>query len=382
MVLAAALFLVGTNAFVIAGVLPDVAATFDVTTGQAGYAIAWYAGTVAVLGPLMGMTLAWVPREVMVGGGLALVTVGTALAALAPGLGTFIGGRAVAAVGGAALVPTVFAAVPRMVSAARRGRALALVELGFALAVAVGAPLGTVLAHVGSWRLAMLAVTVLAALVTLAAVLVVRGLPPARRLTTRESAVVLVDHRLLLLMLTHLLLMVAFNLVYTFSSVIAGDVTEGSGARLAGLLAVCGVGGLVGTLAGGPLTDRWGSGRAGVSALAVFLGSVTALVWWHSGPLTWLLFLVLGASSQMAVVPQLHRLFEVRPAVAGVSTAWNSTAMYVGVAAAPVLGARLLPGGPGPLVVGAAVAALAALVVYVATLDLRLGAERRLGARP
>ncbi|WP_209022044.1 MFS transporter [Nocardioides sp. 503] len=379
--LAAALFLVGTNAFVIAGVLPDVAATFDVSTGQAGYAIAWYAGTVAVLGPVMGMTLARVPREVMVGGGLALVTVGTAVAALAPGLGTFIGGRAVAAVGGAALVPTVFAAVPRMVPHARRGRALSFVELGFALAVAVGAPLGTVLANIGSWRLAMLALTVLAALVTVAAALVVRDLPPARRLTPRESAVVLVDQRLVLLMLTNLLLMLAFNLVYTFSSVIAGDVTGDSGVRLAGLLAVCGIGGLLGTLLGGPLTDRWGSGRAGVAALGVFLASVTTLVWWHSGPLTWVLFLALGASSQMAVVPQLHRLFEVRPAVATVSTSWNSTAMYVGVATAPVVGARLLPGGPGPLAIGAAAAALAALVVYVATLDLRTD-RFRAEARP
>ena len=37
-------------------------ATFDVTTGQASYAIAWYAGTVAILGPVMGMTLSWVRR--------------------------------------------------------------------------------------------------------------------------------------------------------------------------------------------------------------------------------------------------------------------------------------------------------------------------------
>jgi DHA1 family inner membrane transport protein len=355
---------------VIAGVLPDVAATFDVTTGEAGYAIAWYAGTVAVLGPVMAMTLHRVPREVMVRGGLALVSAGTAMAAVAPGLGTLIGGRAVAAVGGAALVPTVFAAVPRMVSPERRGRALSFVELGFALAIAVGAPLGTALAHVGSWRVPMLAVAVLGALVTLAAVLGVRDLPPARRLTPRESAGVLVDYRLVLLMLSNLLLMLSFNLVYTFSSVIAGDVTGGSGARLAGLLAMCGFGGLVGTVMGGPITDRWGSGRVGVSALGVFFGSVTMLVWWHSGPVAWALFLVLGASSQMAVVPQLHRLFEVRPAVATVSSSWNSTAMYVGVAGAPVLGAHLLPGGPGPLAVGAAVAGLAALLVFVIALDL------------
>lgn len=112
--LAAGLFVVGTNAFVIAGVLPSIAGELHAPQTAVASSITWYAAVVAIASPLVGVLLPRVPRTALIAVGLVLVAAGTVVAALAPGLLVFIAGRVLAAFGGAALVPTATAAAPAM----------------------------------------------------------------------------------------------------------------------------------------------------------------------------------------------------------------------------------------------------------------------------
>ena len=364
------LFLVGTNAFVIAGVLPEVARTFGVETSEAGYAVTWYAVVVATVAPAIGFFLSGVPRSALVGVGMSLIATGTLVTFMAPTLTTFVLGRVLAALGGAAFVPTVYATVPAMVPPHLRGRALAVLEVGFGLSAALGAPLGTALAHVTSWRFALLAIALAASVATVAMSLWVQALPDTERLTWASSVSVLLTPRLLLLIASNLGAMIAFNVVYVFSSVVAFGVTEGDGSRLALLLGVCGTGGLIGSAVSGPLSDACGSTTAGVGALLLLALSVVGLVVQDSSAGAMLSFFGVGAAAQAFVVPQQHRLFEVQPHLASVSSSWNSSALYGGIALAPVLGGLVVDQG------GAALAGLGAATAAAALVLFTLGARR------
>lgn len=358
------LFLVGTNAFVIAGLLPEVAHTFDVDMREAGYAVTWYAAVVATVAPAIGFFLSGVPRAVLVGVGMGLIATGTLVTVVAPTLTMFVLGRVLAALGGAAFVPTVYATVPGMVPPHLRGRSLAVLEVGFGVSVAVGAPLGTAVAHVTSWRASLLAIALAAGVVTVAMCVWMRALPGSERLTWASSARVLVTPRLLFLIASNLGAMVAFNVVFVFSSVIAFGVTAGDGSQLALLLAVCGAGGLLGSAVSGPLSDFWGPTVAGVSALVLLAMSVLGLLLQDSSAVVLVSFFGVGTATQAFVVPQQHRLFEVRPHLALVSASWNSTAMYGGIALASVLGGLVSQRGGVALAGLSAVAAAAALVLF------------------
>src|SRR3546814_18680091 len=80
--------------------------------------------------------------------GLVLIAAGTFLAAAADTFTVFTVGRVIAALGGAALVPSAIGAAPVMVALSQRGRAIALVGMGFTLAMAIGSPIGTALAEI------------------------------------------------------------------------------------------------------------------------------------------------------------------------------------------------------------------------------------------
>lgn len=363
--IAAALFVVGTNAFVIAGVLPQIATGLGASTSSVSYSISWYAIIVAVLAPVVSVLCARTSRAALMGVGMGLIAGGIALSAIAGDLALFTAGRVVAALGGAALVPAAMAAAPTLVPPEQRGRALGVVGFGFILATAVGSPLGTALAALGSWRLALGILAALAAVLALAVALLTRAVPTGVVPGLAARFAVLRDVRIGLALLTTLLFTAAFNMVYIFSSAVTESVTGGSGSALAVLLLVFGVAGVVGNWLGGSLTDRLGARPTALAALAGVAVSLAALYAAESSYLgTAVLFGVWGLATAAALVPIQHRLVDVDPAVAGVSLSWYSTAMYVGIALAPVVGASVLPYGAAWLDLLGAGAAAAALGVF------------------
>ncbi len=367
-ILAVGLFIVGTNGFMIAGLLPEIAHTLHVRASDVSYSITWYAIVVAVASPLVSILLARVSRTTLMSVGLVLVLLGTIVAAAAPTLLVFTLGRVIAALGGAALVPPATATAAILAPAERRGRAIAFVGVGFTAAIAFGAPIGTAIAGIGGWRVPLFGLAALAGLTAIAVALFVRHIPLGDPISARRRFAVLQDPRILLALVTTLLAVSGFNIVYIFSSAVTARATGGSPSLLAVLLLVFGVAGIGGNSAAGPLTDRFGNRRVAIVVFALLTASLVAIVFvTHSLVATAIVFAVWGVSANAVSLPVQHRLVQIDPAAAGVAISWFSTALYAGIAIAPPLGALALGVG-GPLLVplfGAGAAALALLAFLV-----------------
>lgn len=120
--LTAAAFVIFVQAFMIAPMLPRLAALFGTSPGVVGPAVPAY------LIPYGAMTLVWRPvsdrlgRRPVILGSLAAFTVLTAATAFAPSAGAFIALRAATAVGASGVVPIALALVGDLVPFAQRGR--------------------------------------------------------------------------------------------------------------------------------------------------------------------------------------------------------------------------------------------------------------------
>ena len=363
--LAAGLFVVGTNAFVIAGVLPSIAAELRAPQTAVASSITWYAAVVAVASPLVGVLLPRAPRT-------ALIAVGLVLA-------TFIAGRVLAALGGAALVPTATAAAPAMLRPEQRGLALAATGLGFTLASAVGSPAGTAIASFVGWRATMLAIAGLALLLALAVLLRLGPVPLGAATSLAARVGVLRDPRVSLVLLAAALVTTGFNVVYIFSARLTEGATDDDGRLLALLLLLYGAGGVLGTALAGPVTDRFGNRVAAAVATGALVAVFVLLaVEARSYVAIAVLFCVWGVVAFAAVVPLQHRLVGVDPAIAGLTLGWYSTAMYVGIAVAPLLGAAALAVGPVALPLAGAAATALALLAF--QLGFRARRRQSLGA--
>jgi len=367
-VLSLGTFLVGTNGFVIAGLLPDIAEGIGATASGVGLSITVYAAVVGVLAPTFATIFARVPRTVLIAAGMVLTGAGTAVTAIAGDLPAFIAGRAVAGVGGAAIVPTAVAAAAVMVPASRRARAIAIVTLGFTFSTAIGSPLGAAVAHVGGWRLPLAGVAVLCLISAVVAALVLR-VPSSPPISIRHRLAVLADPRLLLTLLSTVFTIAAFNIAYIYSSTYTAHATGGSGALLAGLLLLYGLGGIAGNQLAGRLTDRYGNRVvasilmathfAVLAVMPLALSSYAALA---------VVFVVWGSAAFGTGIAIQDRLVAIDPARGSVSVSWYSTGVYVGIAIAPVVGAATIDlFGPPTVPLAAAVAVLVAAALFAAS---------------
>jgi predicted MFS family arabinose efflux permease len=350
--LSAGLFLTGTNAFVIAGLLPTLAEAFDTTRATVGYSITVYALVIAVAAPAASILLGRISRTTLIVSGLILMAIGILITAMAPSVEVFIVGRAIGALGGAVLVPTSTAAGPALLPPRRVATAIAVVTLGFSLATAIGAPAGTALAAAYGWRAPLFIIAGLAVLLAITVALVVRRvtIPPVASFSQRLRP--LRDARVSLGLVSTLLLILGFNIVYLFSASVTEGSTGGSGGLLALLLLAFGIGSVVGNVVAGPITDRF-SARKTFTVLVVMQIVILVLITLIGGTF-WVevvLFALWGATALGATIPVQHRLATIDRATTGLTLSWFTSAQYLGIAIAPVLattaaglaGASLIP---------------------------------------
>jgi len=378
LILALGTFAIGTDSYVIAGILPHVAQSFDVSVAAAGQLVTVYALAYAVLTPILATATAGWPRRRVLLGGLVVFLAGNLLTTLARGFELALVGRAVAAFGGAMFTPAASAAAAALVPAERRGRALAVVLAGLSGATALGAPIGTLVASFGDWRSAMWFVTGAGALAWLCVFAGLPAIAAGARIRLRERLAPLGDARVAATLATTLLFMFGVFLIYTYISVVFDRATGGDGARLAAMLSTWGIAATVGNLASGHLTDRFGSRRIANAAIAIVAADVALMPWTSAGFATALVALALwGVCGWGLVVAQQHRLIGIAPALAPVLLALNASAVYVAVSASGAVGALAIGGGLDPHrlpVVGA-------FLVFAALAAAEL-AHRLIRARP
>ncbi|QQD77956.1 MFS transporter (plasmid) [Curtobacterium sp. YC1] len=118
--------------------LPQVMDDLDITATTGQWLTTGYALTLAVIIPTTGYVMARFPLRTIFIASVGMFTLGTAIAAIAPGFELLLTGRIVQAVGTAVLVPLLMTTSIGLVAPSRRGQMMALVTAVTAVAPAVG----------------------------------------------------------------------------------------------------------------------------------------------------------------------------------------------------------------------------------------------------
>lgn len=365
--LTAAVFAVGTDGFVFAGLLPRLSSEFALPIGHVAQTTTVFAVAYAAAAPLTAVLTGHWPRRRALCAALGVFAIGNVLTAVAPTFEMLLVSRVVAAVGAAGLTPTAAVTAAALVPAAARGRAVATVTSGLTLATAVGAPAGAALGETVGWRAAVLAIVALGLLAVAVLALglpALRGSPPTG-LAARIAP--LRERRIRGLLVASLLAFVPVYLVYTYASVVYPAATDREG-LLAIVLVAIGGAGVVGNLGAGMLADRFGPSRVVVAALGlVAAGAVLTYTAANLGSAIGAA-LVYGLGAFAITGPQQHRLLDADAARTGLPVALNAAAIYLAVAIAGVAGGVLTRYAPGSIA-----AAAAALAVIAAWWSHRLG---------
>lgn len=365
LVLALGMFALGTDSFVVAGVLPEIARGFDVSIGVAGQMTTVYAVTFALLAPVIATLAAHVQREQLLLSGLGIFVIANLGTAVAPTFGIALATRALAGLGAAMFSPTATGSAATIVPAERRGSALALVVAGMTISTALGAPMGTVIGGLGNWHWTMLFVAVLAAASGIGVAAFLSHIPMLPAVPLNKRLAPLADARVgLTLATTFLFFSTAFT-IYTYFAVVFDRAIGGNPTLFGGLLVLWGAAGTISNLLAGRVIDSIGTRKVLTTMLMLVLTDFVLLQW--TGATLWMAIpaiVLWGACGWGIFVPQQHRLVSIVPAVAPIVLGLNNPATFLGTTAAGIIGAAGIDiVGPHALGYVAAVLVAAAMIV-------------------
>jgi MFS transporter, DHA1 family, inner membrane transport protein len=323
-------FAIGTDLFVVAEVLPDLATDLGVTVGSAGLTVTVFALAYATGAPVLSALFgARSPRQVLIGS-LVLFALANVVSALAPGLAA----RVLGALAASAYVPAAGAAAIAAAPANRRGHALGVVLAGSALAMVLGAPIGVLLASLLSWRAAFALVAVLAAGTMIGLSRSGVGSGPSTGSTLAERLHPLRSPAVVGALAVTFLVMTASNSTYTYLAVLLDGPLEL-------YIGVFGLAGIAGTWWGGAAVDRHGSRRVVTAAVIVLGTGLATLPHVAAGMDAALAVMVAwGIAAWGFVAAQQHRVTGMGPAP--LLLALNSSAVHLGFATGALLGGLVI----------------------------------------
>jgi predicted MFS family arabinose efflux permease len=367
-------FAIGTEGFMIVGLLPALAQDLNVGVPAAGHLVTAFSLAYAIGAPVMAVLMAGLERRRLLAvamGGFALANL---LAALAPGYAGLLAARLLLALSAASFMPAASGYAAALGGPERRGRALSLVTNGLTLAIIAGVPLGVLVGEGFGWRATFLGVAGLAALSLLGILARLPRQPPGATASLGERLALAKRCDMLAVLTTSMLTVAGTFTVYTYLGVFLAGVVGLGPQGLALVLLGFGLASAIGTRLGGSAADRWGarptvilgSGLALLAYLALSLGA--ALGPTRAMPVLLPVILLWGLSSWGLITAQQVRLVALAPALAPVSLSLNSSAIYLGSAMGAAVGALVIADGAvGRLGWVAAGFSLAALVAVLAS---------------
>jgi predicted MFS family arabinose efflux permease len=340
------MFALGTDAFVVAGVLPTIARETGVTEGLAGQLVTVFSLAYGFGAPFLAALISRLPRNRALIGALALFCLANVGSALAPTFPLLLLSRVLTGLFAATYAPLAYATATSLAPREKRGQALSLVVIGLTVATVIGSPLGTWVGTHFGWRLSFGLVALLAAMAFVA--LLLGGLPkaePSPTISLQARLAPMTQPRLVQALIPSFFWNLGIYMVYTYvASLLQYNLHL---VDISGLLMVYGLGAMLGTLLAGKAADRFGENRPLLLILGLLILIQIALPWATSIlPVALPALLLWGLLASLTFIPQQHRLLRLAPEHTNVILALNNSMFYLGIAAGSALGGLALRAVP------------------------------------
>ncbi|MFE0423954.1 Cmx/CmrA family chloramphenicol efflux MFS transporter [Streptomyces sp. NPDC058953] len=369
-ILGLSVFALGTSEFMLSGLLPPIADDMDVSIPQAGLLISAFAIGMVVGAPLLAVATLKLPRKATLIALISVFGLGQVAGALAPTYEILFVSRVVSALACAGFWALGAAVAVAMVPVNSRARAMAVMIGGLSIANVLGVPLGAFLGEQLGWRSAFWAVGIASAVALVGVVTKIPHIPvPAEKPRLKRELSIFGDRQVWLAVVITALAGGGVFAAFSYLAPLLTDVAGIGDGWVSTVLALFGIGALVGTTIGGRVADAhlFGVMISGIAASTVFLA---ALAVFATVPAVVIVLAFLLGVSAFYTAPALNaRIFNVANAAPTLAAATTTAAFNLGNTVGPWLGGTVIDADLGyesPAWAGAAMLITALALVMVA----------------
>nr|WP_246223599.1 MFS transporter [Pseudarthrobacter psychrotolerans] len=364
-------FGIGLTEFVIMGLLPEVAADFQVSEATAGWLISGYALAVVVGALVLTAAVTRFERKPVLAVLLVLFIAGNLVSAIAPDYGMMMIGRIIAALAHGAFFGIGAVVAADMVAPNKKAGAIAIMFTGLTAANVLGVPFGTMLGQAAGWRSTFWAITVIGgiALAGILALVPKTGHGDTTPGTLRSELRAFRSAQVWLSILVTILGYGGMFGAFTYIAFTLTEVTGFAASTVPWLLIVFGVGLFVGNTIGGKAADR-NVDRTLVVVLSVLVVVLVGFALAAGNQVLTVASVVLMGGFGFATVPGLQmRVMKYASNAPTLASGANIGAFNVGNALGAWLGGVTITAGLGytsPIWAGAGITLLGLVVMIIA----------------
>ncbi|MFJ9677893.1 Cmx/CmrA family chloramphenicol efflux MFS transporter [Streptomyces sp. NPDC101194] len=385
-ILGLSVFALGTSEFMLSGLLPPIADDMNVSIPRAGLLISAFAIGMVIGAPLLAVATLRLPRRTTLIALISVFGLGQVAGALAPTYEVLFASRVVSAFACAGFWAVGAAVAIAMVPVNARARAMAVMIGGLSIANVLGVPLGAFLGENLGWRSAFWAVGAASAVALVGVATLIPRIPlPEQKPRLKREMSIYRDRQVWLSIVITALAAGGVFCAFSYLAPLLTDVAGLDSGWVPTVLALFGIGALVGTTIGGRVADAhlFGVLMSGIAASTVFL---VALALFASNQVAAVgLSFLLGVSAFYTAPALNARMFNVAGAAPTLAGATTTAAFNLGNTGGPWLGGTVIDADFGFAATAWAGAAMTVLALAAVLLSLRLhggGRSRRVTGAP
>ncbi|MEV7087668.1 Cmx/CmrA family chloramphenicol efflux MFS transporter [Streptomyces sp. NPDC093085] len=371
-VLGLSVFALGTSEFMLSGLLPELAADMKVSIPTAGLLISAFAIGMVIGAPVLAVATLRLPRRTTLIALISVFGLGQVAGAVAPSYEVLFVSRVVSALACAGFWAVGAAVAIAMVAPDARARAMAVMIGGLSIANVLGVPAGAFLGEHLGWRSAFWAVGAASAVALAGVVTLIPKIPlPTERPRLRRELTIYRDRQVWLAILVTSLSAGGVFCAFSYLAPLLTDVAGLESGWVPTVLALFGVGALVGTALGGRYADAhlFAVLISGVGASTVFLVLLALLA---SQPVAVVGLTFLLGVSAFYTAPALNaRIFNIAAAAPTLAGATATAAFNLGNTSGPWLGGRVIDADFGFASTAWAGGAMTLAAIVLAAVSLR-----------
>ena len=339
----AAMFLIGSDTFVVAPLMPSLAKAFDVSTTQSGWLVSVYAIGYALTGLVSGPISDRGNRRIILTLGMVVFALATAACAASPGFWTMFIFRFITGGAAAVAAPQVWAMIPTLVGPDQKIvlRVMGYTTAGLSIAQVVGVPLGSLLAII-NWRIVFPIIGVCALALTVTLWYQIPDIRPTVAAKKVPYLTLLHAPQAITRFLSYLVYTLAFFTVFTYAPTWLEDGLGTSKTTVALIVLAGGIGNTIGSLFGVRLTGRMTPAQAIYLSAAVMGIDYLTLAASPAPIFVGLVFLPLFACGGAMLSVRMLHLQQLDSTARGTISTLASAVMYLGTTVAGLIGGPLL----------------------------------------
>ncbi|MCR8658728.1 MFS transporter [Paenibacillus endoradicis] len=337
--LALGAFVVGTAEFIVSGVLEIISRDLNVSISLAGQLVTVYALSHAFGALVLVMLTAQFDRKKVLLYSMLVFIFGNIIAFFSFNFSMLMLSRIVLAMSGGLFFVVAISYAAQLALPAKRGGAIATVITGFTISLALGVPIGTLIAAYLDWRYIYL---IIAAVTLINLILLnkfISELKGKKQISLKQQLLLMKDKKIISGLLMTIFWMLGYTMVFAYSAPLLSNLAGLSIEMISTALLVLGLSAFVGSRIGGYAVDKWGPVRTIsisliIHSTALFVITITAT----STLGAFLTIMVWGVAAWTTTPANQYYLISLKPQSSDIVISFNTTLMNIGMTLGAALG--------------------------------------------